>query len=274
MRKAGYLLLLRQAITINPESMEARMSDHSFFRTSLFALLIGLAASPAAAQDIYVKPSTGGTQPPAVEYGIKQRPKEAPKPPPQNPAPQPPSPQPVPEPVPPPTTPAPTPSPPVSPPPNAEPVSIYQMPEDDPPDPGQGPNMITIGFQPGLLGPSDKNAVLQSLGLNETELLRNCVFRYSSALSYGADGGTMLASGSAASIQHRYTGQLTFVQVFPSLACKKLRAPAAGMVLEQGPYYIVSLNTSECPPGAKGTAGSVSLSFRYTGDGTSECRYQ
>jgi hypothetical protein len=147
------------------------------------------------------------------------------------------------------------------------------MPEDSPPEPGAGPNIITIKFEAGGLGPNDKNLAAQNLGLSEPEILSNCVFRYSTVLAYSS-GGSMLASGTAAAVQHRYTGPLSTVQISPILSCRKLKQPIAGLILEQKSYYNLSLTTIDCPPGDKAGASAVSLGFRYTGDGTAECRYQ
>jgi len=264
---------------------------YSLFCTALMALAVSLVPSPSGAQDIFIRPNTNnnaGSTPgvPSVEYGVKPRPKPT-KPPastttttnttPTSPAPATPepSPAPAPAPIPAPTpAPSPTPSPPSpTPPPGEGGATVYQVPEDPPPDPGEGANTLTINFLPGGLGVSDRNAVMQTLGLSEAEIQRACALRHGVMLSYGQGGGTFLPAGTAASLQYRFTAPLVSLQVSPVIGCQRLRAPVSGMVLEQGNYYTIALSTVDCPPGAKG-GGNTALSFRYTGDGKGECRYQ
>lgn len=153
-------------------------------------------------------------------------------------------------------------------------MTLIKIKDDPPPGPGSGSNVISISFQPGLIGPGDKNLIMHSLGMNDAEVQSNCYFKYSTLLSYGSTSGGFVSSGTATSMQQRFSGPLTLVQIYPSVACRKLRTPVSGMVVEQGGAYVTSLNAVDCSPGDKSNASSLSLAFRYTGDGKGECRYQ
>jgi hypothetical protein len=271
------------------------MPFHSSLSCAVFlALAIGAAAFPAHAQDIYIKPSTGSDGSggsPSVEYGLKTRPKPAPKPDefvppiPVLPSPTTPSPTPIPPPAPfpTPTTPAPSPVPPNSDTeylfPGATPfgnseATVYQMPEDPAPNPGQGPNSLAIKFQPGGLGVNDRGSITRSLGLNDKEIQSGCALRHSTMLEYGQQEIAALPSGTAPSVQYRFAGPLSSIKVSVTAACRKMKKPVAGMILEQGNFYVLTLSTIDCAPSGKGSQSNVSLNFRYTGDGTGECRYQ
>jgi hypothetical protein len=265
------------------------------FRLGLLTLLVGLTLPGLAeAQDIFIRPgqaTTPAPQKPAIDYGIKPL---APSQQPQRPAQQQPQPQ-VQQPAqvqqPQYQQPAqqqyaqPTQQPTYQPPPPPSSsdtgieqigsnVTLVKVPVDGPPDPGNGPNVLQISLKPGMIGGHDKLQVMQALGINEGELQSNCYFRYSTLLTYGEGGGTMLNSGGAASVTHHFTGPLRKVEIYPSVTCKKLRNPSSGVIMEQGGMFVVSLGSVKCDPARVAAAPSIGLGFRYAGDGQGECAYQ
>jgi hypothetical protein len=237
-------------------------------------LFVGMAPVPAYAQDIFIRQPNNNTKKGSVDYGVQ--PKTAPAPVP-TPAPAPAPVQntpPVSQPAPQATAPAPTPDP------AQNTVSIPKMPlqviqigDDRPPIPaGDGPLVLSIAMQPGAIGRNDITNVSNALGLQEQEIKTNCFFEYDMLVNYGDHEGNILPLRSANAAQYRFTAPLTGVHVYPSILCKKVRAPVSGIVMEQGNYYKVATSAVDCPPNNR--QGNTTLTFRYAGDGTGQCQYQ
>lgn len=265
-------------------------------RRTLPFLALLLAAIPLHAQDIFIRPPSSGSTTPSTakpaDLGIRARPAT----PPQQPAIQPPpdvttqpqiaapTAQPVPA-----STPQQQPSyqEPATPEPQytydsnaqiqtthlatgADVITISNTPEPMPK--GSGSNSLSISLQPGAVGTDDKNMVARMLGLNDQEILSNCYFEYQVISSYSDGNGDILPIGTAQSASIRFPTNLDTVDFYPTIACRKLRQPISGMVIDQGGYYKVSVSDASCPAG--GRTGAVSLRFRYLGNGKGECVYQ
>lgn len=139
---------------------------------------------------------------------------------------------------------------------------------------GQGPNKLSLSLQPGAVGQSDKQMIASLLGLSEQEVMGNCFFEYQAISSYTNGGGEILPLGTAPSASVRFPAALQSVDIYPTIACRKLRTPLSGMIVEQGNYYKVGIFSVNCPADAARNSGAITLIFRYLGDGTGECKYQ
>ncbi|MBI3419409.1 MAG: hypothetical protein HY053_04680 [Proteobacteria bacterium] len=218
-------------------------------------------ASPLVAQDIYVRPNTN--KPAAPDLGIKANPKPVEHPTPQV------------------AAPAPPPPPTYTPPASSSPINEYDQgaiivktSEKTYADPGTGPNSLHVALQAGGIGPQDRSSIADNLGLSEKEVQSSCYLRYQLMVMYGQDLGGTLNVEPGKAVDYKYSTPLRNLQVTTSVACRKLRHPLAGVILEQGDYYILSLLPVDCPIGDKANATKLSLIFRYLGDGNGECRYQ
>jgi hypothetical protein len=144
--------------------------------------------------------------------------------------------------------------------------------DNTPPEKGSGPNTLTISIQPGAIGAGDKQAVSSVLGLTDQEIMSNCYFLYDAVVSTSG-ANDYLALKSNTSWRYNYSGTLTAVDLTPTIACRKLRAPISGTVVEENNLYQVPVGTVTCSPGAKGAAQSVALTVRYAGDGNGQCAF-
>jgi hypothetical protein len=244
------------------------MLAHSRFFAA--ALLLMSVCSVAYAQDIYIKPSSTAPHPVDLGLGVKQappavvqqpapQPVQQPTPQPQQPAPQPVVLQPTPQPTPVQYTGGG----------NAEVITVADAPIKI--EPGSGPNIVSISVLPAAIGQNEVNEANKTLGLNQQEILTNCMFENMFVLSIGASG-TAIAMGQLASAQQRFNGNISSVDVYPTLACKKIRRPVSGMVIEQGAYYKISVQNVTCPPPPHG--GSLNISYKYLGNGRGDCLYK
>ena len=241
---------------------------------SLIILAISLGHN-AVAQDIFVKPSQPAQHPVDLGLGIKpttQPPQQqVAQPPTQQPAPQPTQPAPIqqpriqPQPQP---TPQPTPQPPIVQVGNAEIIPVPDQPISIPQ--GSGPNIFSIVIQPGTIGQAEANEITKSLGLNNQEIPANCVLENMVVLSIG-EAGSAITMGQLANAQQRFSGNISSIDVFPTIACRKIRRPVSGIIIEQGAFYKISAQNASCPPPR---AGSVNMSFRYLGNGKADCQYK
>ncbi|MBY0428546.1 MAG: hypothetical protein K2Q32_04940 [Alphaproteobacteria bacterium] len=248
----------------------------------LCLLVINLfASSDLYAQDIFVKPSQPSEHPVDLGLGIKPtaqppQPHVAQPPAQQIPAQQPTpqhtqvapiqqphiQPQPVQQPIPEPT-----------PPPVIQTGHVEIIPVPDAPvsiPPGSGSNLFNIAIQTGSMGQTEVNDISKTLGLNGQEIATNCVYENMVVLSI-ADSGSAISMGQLTNAQQRFSGDLKSIDIFPTIACKKIRRPVNGMVIEQGAYYKISAQNVTCPPPH---SGNINLTFKYLGNGKADCQYK
>ncbi|NDE91032.1 MAG: hypothetical protein EB059_07865 [Alphaproteobacteria bacterium] len=151
-------------------------------------------------------------------------------------------------------------------------VQVITLGTDDiPMPPGTGPNVFSASVQAGALGPVDKSTTAQILGISDQQVASICVFEHL-VIGTSNNFGTAVPLGQKTSGEQHFSGDITGVMVFPALACRKLRQPVSGTVIDQGGYYKVALQSVSCPTPPHG--GSLGVSFRYTGDGKGECLYR
>ena len=243
---------------------------------ALCLLLAGFCVSSAVhAQDIYVKPSQPMQHPVDLGLGIK------PSAPPQQqvqkpvqPTAQPTAP-PVQQPTPPPRVlPQPTPPPQhiPSPPPqngNVQIVTVADSPISIPS--GNGLNVFSITIQSGTMGQLEVNDVTKALGLNPQEISENCTFEHMVVFTIG-EGGSAISMGRLPNAQQHFNGAIDAINIFPTIACKKIKHPINGIVIEQGPFYKISAQNVTCPAPPHG--GSITMSFKYLGNGKGDCQYK
>lgn len=259
------------------------MRAFSRFTAIGLMIIVSWIAADAAAQDIFVKPANSPTHPVDLGVGIKQLPPD-PKPPVAPPAPpaqvpvqqtsqpsQPTLPQksePQPE-VQKPAEPAQLSLPQPTSQPGTEPLQIIPVNEEPVViPPGTGPNVFSAHIAPSALGQAEVNDIYKSLGLNAQEIAKNCVYENMVILSIG-DNGSAISMGQMTAAQQRFSGDIKTVDVFPTIACKKIKHPISGYVIEQGPYYKISATNITCPPPPHG--GSLSMAFKYLGNGHASC---
>ncbi len=145
---------------------------------------------------------------------------------------------------------------------NETPVSI---------PPGSGANTFSVAIQPAAVGQKEVNQLYKQLGLSPQEIVANCAYENSVVLAMGERNGAILAMGKTAVAQQKFNSALTSVDILPTLACKKIRPPISGTIIEQGGYYKISATDISCPPPR---SGSLALTFRYLGNGKGECLYK
>lgn len=148
-------------------------------------------------------------------------------------------------------------------------VTVNQPPVVIPP--GSGANTFSVGLQPAAIGQMEVNALYKQLGLSPQEIVANCTFENMVVLAMGERNGSALNMGRTTSAQQRFSMPLTEVNVLPTLACKKIKPPVSGTVIDQGGFYKISAGSVSCPPTH---GGSIALSFKYLGNGKGECSYQ
>lgn len=248
--------------------------------TALCLMIAGICVAHAAiAQDIFVKPNQASPHPADLGLGVKTAPQPTVAPPvakqPTQPVEQPqvipqpvaePTPQPVPQPIPQPIAqPTPQPLPPRG---NVEIITVPDEKIVIPP--GSGPNVFSINILPASIGQSETNDIYKTLGLNSQEIAANCAIENLVVLSIG-DNGSAITMGQLPAAQTRFSGNISGIDIFPTIACKKIRPPINGIVIEQGPYYKISAQNSTCPPPR---GGSVNVSFKYLGNGKADCQYK
>jgi hypothetical protein len=252
-----------------------------------FLALLGVvsvfAGTPAYAQDIYVKPQAPAAQPTPPQSGTADLGMTArPKAPPTAPAPvQQAEPQQM---VPPP--PQPVAQQPVYPTPQAAPstdnsvttqklgngVEIIHLADDrTPPPAGSGPNVFSLAIQPGGIGEKDRRMLASILGISGNEVTANCYFEYDVVIGTMDSTGDALSLRQATTARYNFNGRLQSIDVFPNIACRAIRQPLSGMIIQQNGYYKVGTDSVSCDAG--GRSGNVGLSFRYAGDGRGECRF-
>lgn len=148
-------------------------------------------------------------------------------------------------------------------------VSVSQPPVVIPP--GNGANTFSVELQPAAIGQQEVNALYKQLGLSPQEIVANCTFENAVVLAMGERNGSILSMGRTTSAQQRFSQPLTEVNVLPTLACKKIKQPVNGTVIDQGGFYKISAGNVSCPPTH---GGSIALTFRYLGNGKGECLYR
>jgi hypothetical protein len=111
--------------------------------------------------------------------------------------------------------------------------------------------------------------LLYGLGYSESEIQGNCFFKYATMLTYNGGQAAYLNTGTAQSFRYNFTPPLEKINVFPIVACRKLRAPISGITVEKGGYFENTLPSVECPV-SNSAAGAVS--FSYLGDGRAACQ--
>lgn len=242
----------------------------------LFALLVGgICAGTAHAQDIYVKPAQPSTKTP--DLGIAPRVAE-PKP---SEIVKPANPEPVVEPA--PSTPTPAPTPVVTPPSSgssgggvntdyiSDKLQIIRIDTPTQKMPaGNGGNTLNISIMPGGIGNYDKSVVVGNLGLNDKEMQGNCYLEYSALAAFGGTGDS-LPIGTANRVTYRFSGGLDSVDFYPVIACRKVKRPVAGMIIEENGYYKLGAMSASCKGGNR--QGNVTLTFKYLGDGQAACQF-
>lgn len=136
--------------------------------------------------------------------------------------------------------------------------------------PGSGANTFSIIIQPPAFGQTEVNEIYRALGLNSQEILKNCTYENMVVISSG-DTGSAISMGQMNSAQQRFNGNLTSIDVFPTIACKKIRQPVSGIVIDQAGFYKIGATNVTCPPPR---IGSINLSFKYLGNGKGDCQYR
>lgn len=249
---------------------------------TLFLMIAAAGMSNAAwAQDFYVKPNQPTQRPVDLGLGIKPTAQPAQPHVGQPHVAQSPTAQPIQQPAPPPTQPTPIQQPRIQPQPTPQPTPppVVQIgnaeiiPVPDQPvsiSPGSGPNLFNIAILPGALGQAEASEIYKTLGLNSQESASNCVLEHMVVLSIG-EAGSVLSMGQLVNAQQRFSGTISAIDIFPTIACKKIRRPVNGMVIEQGGYYKISAQNTTCP---QPRAGSINLSFKYLGNGKADCQYK
>ncbi len=136
--------------------------------------------------------------------------------------------------------------------------------------PGNGPNVFSIAIQPPAFGQLEVNEIYKSLGLNAQEIQKNCTYENMVVLSTG-NNGSALSLGQLATAQQRFNGNLSSIDIFPTIACKKIRPAVSGIVIDQAGYYKIGATNVTCP---MPRIGSVNLVFKYIGNGKGDCQYR
>lgn len=150
-------------------------------------------------------------------------------------------------------------------------AQILKIPEDTRPLPqGSGGNVLSISVQPGGIGNYDRSVISTNLGLNQSEMQSSCFLEYEALAMFG-ETGESLPLRNAANASYRFNGPLKEIQFFPVIACRKIRTPLSGTIIEQNGYYKVGAMAASCKAGSK--QGSASLIFRYLGDGQAQCQF-
>lgn len=265
----GYRIRGRIIPIQRPDEREYKMRNQNCLTLLVFSLFyISLGYSSALAQDIFVKPSAQPNRP-AADLGIGTH-----TPPSQQPAPQP-----APRQVQQPTyrqeqeqpQPAPQQRTETSTFPGSSDLQIIKISEDKGIiAPGTGENVINVSAGTSGIGPLDKSNILQTLGLDAQQAAQNCHFEFQ--VIYSTDGkgrGGIINLGKLAAAQQRFSGNIRDLIVYPTLACKKIRKPISGTIIEQGDFYKIGSNPITCT--SPNRAGPVSVSFRYVGDNQVEC---
>lgn len=136
---------------------------------------------------------------------------------------------------------------------------------------GNGANTFSVAIQPAAVGQKEVNQLYSQLGLSPQEIVANCAYENSVVLAMGERNGTILSMGKTVAAQQKFNNALTSVDVLPTLACKKIRPPVSGTVIDQGGFYKISATDISCPPPR---SGSLALTFRYLGNGKGDCQYR
>lgn len=137
--------------------------------------------------------------------------------------------------------------------------------------PGSGPYTFSIAMQPAAIGQMEVNEIYKHLGLSPQEIVQNCTYESMVILSMGEKNGAALSMGRTTTAQHKFTDALTGVDVVPTLACKIVKPPISGSIIEQGGYYKIGATNISCPVPR---SGSVALNFKYLGNGRGDCQYK
>lgn len=245
-----------------------------FLHLATFFLVLASAALPLFAQDISIRPKDNPGASGGVNYGIQARP-PAPPGPTAQPQVKPPAPQPAPAPQ---VYQPPAPPPSNTPPPyssqNSGNVQIIKIDDTLNPIPtGSGQNTIDILIEPGALTSYDIMSLRDSLGLSDVEIRSNCYFEHDVLLQMeqGGNGNEMLNLGANTKAQYRYNGAISQISFFPTIACRAIKQPVSGVIIQKGQFYKLSISTASCPPPASATS---TLTFRYLGDGNGSCVYR
>jgi len=137
--------------------------------------------------------------------------------------------------------------------------------------PGNGLNVFSITIQSNSMGQLEVNDIYNTLGLNPQEIAANCNYENMVVFTIG-EGGSAISMGRLANAQQRFNGTIDSVGIFPTIACKKIRRPVNGIVIDQGAFYKISAQSVTCPAPPHG--GSITMAFKYLGNGKGECLYK
>lgn len=138
---------------------------------------------------------------------------------------------------------------------------------------GKGPYSLSVAIQPGAVGEEDKKNVSKILGLTEQEIISNCYFENEVMVALDGNQGEYLPLGTTQKAQVRFGRPLQSVSIYPTIACRKLRKPVSGIVIEQGGFYKMGTNIVVCNAPPDKSTGSVNFTFRYIGNNKGQCTF-
>jgi len=142
------------------------------------------------------------------------------------------------------------------------------------PPTGHGNYSLAMTIKPGSVGMLDRQNANKMLGLTAEEISKNCRLEYDALANYKDGDAEALSFYTQQTGSLRFATSLDTVGFYPTLACQQLKPPVSGIVIAQDNLYKIGLNNVTCTPPLDKRTGTVTLVFRYVGDGKGECLFQ